>query len=166
MTTTSSDFDIFHMLDKIQEIYQGFALGSDDAGAVLSLINAIISVIEEGDIPEMEPVTETRPKAGTATNARGRVLQTAEAHVNGERNDDYGDPISDFRTTANFWSEYLNRIVERRSTSSVELLPHDVAAMMMLLKVSRLSWSPEVDDHWIDAAGYAACGFDCVEREA
>jgi hypothetical protein len=42
--------------------------------------------------------------------------------------------------------------------------PHDVAIMMMQLKHSRLSWSPTKEDHWIDLAGYAACGWDCVVR--
>jgi hypothetical protein len=39
----------------------------------------------------------------------------------------------------------------------------DVAIMMNLLKISRLSWSPTKEDHWVDAAGYAACGAECVD---
>jgi hypothetical protein len=163
VTTTSDAFDIFQILDRIQELYQAFALGDEAASDVLRLIDAIITVAEEGT---GDPAPEPRMEAGPPTNTRARVLQTAESHVNGARNDDYGDPISDFRTTANFWSEYINRIMVRRPGEALHLLPHDVAAMMMLLKVSRLSWSPEVDDHWIDAAGYAACGFDCVQRES
>jgi hypothetical protein len=37
--------------------------------------------------------------------------------------------------------------------------------MMMCLKISRISWVPDKEDNWIDLAGYAACGWDCVERE-
>jgi len=96
-------------------------------------------------------------------NNRSDVLREAEALVNGDRNDTYGDPIDDFRTTAELWTTYIRRIVDRRE--STKLQPHDVASMMLLLKVSRLTWSPEKRDHWVDAIGYAACGWDCVERE-
>ena len=51
------------------------------------------------------------------------------------------------------WSAYLG----------VDIEQHDVAAMMALLKVSRIRWSPTKRDHWQDLAGYAACGWDCVD---
>jgi hypothetical protein len=37
--------------------------------------------------------------------------------------------------------------------------------MMALVKISRITPSPNIDDHWIDLAGYAACGGEVVERE-
>lgn len=92
-------------------------------------------------------------------NARTRALRTAEELVNGDRNNQYGDPIEDFRRTAQLWNAYLG--LEKEDT----LLPHDVAALMSLLKLSRIRWSPEKEDSWIDLAGYAACGLDCVERQ-
>jgi len=33
------------------------------------------------------------------------------------------------------------------------------------LKVSRLSWRPDNPDSWVDIAGYAACGFECMISE-
>lgn len=96
-------------------------------------------------------------------NNRTSILHEADALVNGDRNDSYGDPIDDFATTADFWTTYLRRIVERRET--FQLQPHDVAVMMNLLKLSRISWSPDKRDHWVDGAGYLACGWDCVVRE-
>jgi len=95
-------------------------------------------------------------------NARTRILKEADGLINGDRNDTYGDPIDDFTTTADLWTTYIRRVVDRRQSS--QLLPHDVAAMMLLLKVSRLMWTPETRDHWVDAIGYAACGWDCVNR--
>jgi hypothetical protein len=86
-------------------------------------------------------------------NARAQLLFDAESAVNGDRNAQYGDPKQDFRRTADMWSAYLGIPVEM----------HDVAAMMMLLKVSRIRWSPEKYDSWMDAAGYAACGWDCAK---
>lgn len=36
---------------------------------------------------------------------------------------------------------------------------------MILLKVSRLTWTPDKEDTWADIAGYAACGWDCVAED-
>lgn len=96
-------------------------------------------------------------------NIRGQILAETESIINGKRNADYGDPLEDFTTTAEFWQTYLTRIMARRG--ALELLPHDVAAMMMLLKLARLTWTPDEKDHWTDAVGYAALGWECECRE-
>jgi hypothetical protein len=99
-------------------------------------------------------------------NPRTKLLLDAESIVNGDRNVQYGDPNADFQRTAAMWTAYLEGVRERQdpgaSLTAVVLDPHDVAAMMMLLKISRLAWSPEKRDSWLDIAGYAACGADCV----
>ena len=94
-------------------------------------------------------------------NARKKLLDTAESLVNGDRNVEYGDPIDDFRKTAEMWTVYLNSVFSQRP----HLVAHDVAALLCMLKLSRIAWSPERADNWVDLAGYAACGWDCVERE-
>jgi len=99
----------------------------------------------------------------TEQNIRGKILAEVEGIINGKRNHDYGDPLEDFTTTAAFWQTYLTRIMERRG--ALELLPHDVAAMMMLLKLARLTWTPDEKDHWKDAVGYGALGWECECRE-
>lgn len=93
---------------------------------------------------------------------RRDMLNEAAELVDGDRNNQYGDPIGDFRATANMWNCYLERV---KSSGRTELLPHDVAAMMSLLKISRIGWNAQKRDSWTDLAGYAACGYDCTERE-
>lgn len=88
-------------------------------------------------------------------NTRAAVLNAANNHVNGDRNNQYGDPTQDFKRTAAMWSAYLG----------VEVQPHDVAAMMGLLKISRIKWSPQKADSWEDLAGYAACGAEAAGIE-
>ena len=56
-------------------------------------------------------------------NNRTDVLTEADMLINGERNDSYGDPIDDFSTTADFWTTYLRRVVDRRQEFSLK--PHD-----------------------------------------
>jgi hypothetical protein len=36
----------------------------------------------------------------------------------------------------------------------------------MLLKTSRLAWTPTKRDSWVDDAGYAGCGYECALEEA
>lgn len=91
---------------------------------------------------------------------RTEVLNEANNLINGDRNVDYGDPNDDFRKTAGMWDIYLKSVYEHRD----HLLPHDVAVLMSMLKLSRIAWSPERRDNWVDLAGYAACGWDCVEN--
>lgn len=98
-----------------------------------------------------------------ASNPRTEILEEAIHLINGDRNNTYGDPIDDFRTTANFWQVYLSRTISARG--ELDLQPHDVAVMMDLLKIARISWSPDKRDHWADLAGYAGCGWDCVVRQ-
>ena len=85
-------------------------------------------------------------------NPRTETLTKAEQLINGDRNNHYGPPNQDFSRTAQLWTTYLD------GRTLIEA--HDIAAMMILLKISRIRWSPEQHDHWIDIAGYAACGHD------
>jgi len=76
------------------------------------------------------------------------LAEAAEAVLN-SRQQDYGGLEDNFRLIADFWTAYL------RDKERIE--PRDVAAMMALLKVARISTGTKLDN-WIDLAGYGACG--------
>jgi len=99
-----------------------------------------------------------------SSTERSKLLTDAALVIDGDRNVQYGNPIDDFSLTANMWQEYLRRIMVTRNTEELYLDPHDVAVMMMLVKISRLAQSPEKHDHWLDIAGYAGCGWECVTQ--
>ena len=81
---------------------------------------------------------------------RKRVLSEAERCVCGQREQDYGEPEDSFQKIGTFWTAYLNY--------AVKIDAEDVAAMMALLKIARISENPQHMDSWVDLAGYAACG--------
>ena len=80
---------------------------------------------------------------------RRTVLLEAEEAVCSDRNKDYGDPEDNFEDIAKLWTAYKN----------VPLTRTDVSVLMMLVKVARMKTSPALKDHWVDIAGYAACGY-------
>lgn len=86
---------------------------------------------------------------------KDEVLATAKTYICGAREQTYGSAKDNFGRIAALWSAYL----------PVEVTPADVACMMILLKMSRLSTTPDHMDSWIDIAGYAACGGEVSTAE-
>ena len=78
---------------------------------------------------------------------REQILTEANKIVNGARNEAYGTPEDNFKKIASYWSSYLGK----------EVSAHDVAIMMILLKVARTQSGTGSMDNYIDIAGYAAC---------
>jgi len=93
-------------------------------------------------------MTDTTPET---VSTRAALLREAETLICGDRNASYGEPTQDFTRTAALWSAY----------KGVPFEAHEVATFLILLKCSRIAWSPDKHDHWVDIAGYAACGREC-----
>ena len=108
---------------------------------ILEARKLILSMLEK-------PAVDSRPKPEPWT--RKRVLSEAERCVCGKREQDYGTPEDSFQKIGTFWTAYLNY--------NVKIDAEDVAAMMALLKIARISENPQHMDSWVDLAGYAACG--------
>lgn len=110
-----------------------------------------------------------RPERATATEVgmglaykRQRILKTASDLISRERQTDYGPPTESFATIAKMWDAYL--VSRSKENGMVPILkPHDVACMMILLKIVRTGLSPTKDDNWIDIAGYAGLGAEVVQ---
>lgn len=81
---------------------------------------------------------------------RAEILRAAEKCVNGDRQQDYGTPESNFACVANLWNACLGL--------EAKIDAKDVACMLALLKIARTSTGNGKTDNWIDLAGYAACG--------
>jgi hypothetical protein len=96
---------------------------------------------------------------------RESALTEATQLITGDRNNQYGPPTEDFRRTAAMASGFGFRFVPYPGGEPVDLSPHHVAIFMMLLKTSRLAWTPTKRDSWVDSAGYAGCGYECAIEE-
>ena len=111
--------------------------------------NLILSLLEEKKAGDMEN-QESEPWT------RQRVLREAERCVCGQREQDYGTPEDSFRKIGNLWTVYLNY--------ATKIDAEDVAAMMALLKIARISENPQHMDSWVDGCGYFACGGEIVGK--
>lgn len=97
----------------------------------------------------------------TENRKRGTVLNLALDIINGERQDAYGNPEDNFSTIARLWSDYLGG----KYKMGLVLSRVDVALMMTLLKIARLSTGTAKSDSYADAAGYIGLASDMVEYE-
>ena len=64
---------------------------------------------------------------------RKELLDKAYSIVNGARDKSYGSPEDSFKCIGQMWNAYLGRRLMKK------LSPSDVAAMMGLLKIARIS---------------------------
>lgn len=114
------------------------------------------SVIEE--LRRLKESSEPKP-------VRASVLDEAKALTTGARNNVYGPPTQDFDRTAGILNAMGYKAHGPKGPGTRDIEPHDIALMVAAVKMSRLVWSPEKRDNWVDLAGYAACGYECATVE-
>lgn len=95
--------------------------------------------------------------------ARKRLLEEAINITANDRNKAYGNPEDNFQNVANLWNAYFNAQNPGLTTDGVFVDARDVANLMILMKMARLSTNLNHRDSLVDIAGYAACGADCQE---
>jgi hypothetical protein len=71
-----------------------------------------------------------------------------------ERGQDYGEVRENHQRIADIWSVILGTTVE----------PEQVALCMAGTKIARLIQTPTHTDSWLDLAGYAAVGSECIKQ--
>lgn len=103
----------------------------------------------------------------TQQSERRQILAEASDLIDGERNFEYGPPTGDFVAISDMWTAYIRRVFagHKGDLADFAFRPHDVAVFIALMKISRIGWSPTKRDHWVDLAGYAGCGWECVADE-
>ena len=94
-------------------------------------------------------------------NYRQKMIDQLGGAVLNDRRNNYGSPENNFANIAAYWSTWLQQ--RHLLDSDTFLDPVDVASMMSLLKIARLSNSPDHEDSWTDLAGYGICGGEIAD---
>lgn len=79
-----------------------------------------------------------------------KTLERADQIIHGERQDMYGSPEDCFDLIAKYWDVYLSQKTGARLDAS------DVAILMTLFKIARMSGQKWTPDNAVDACGYLA----------
>ncbi len=103
-------------------------------------------------ILDREPGHELRNDKHIAAD----VLQTAQNLVAGDRAKQHGDKLKTHQNIARLWSAYLG----------VPIAAHQVAMLMVLLKVARTRTGAFNLDDFVDAAGYTAIAAEIWGKDA
>ena len=82
------------------------------------------------------------------------ILEQAKELIGKDRQNDYGDKLTNHKNIAALWSIFLRK----------DISAHDVAMCMALVKVARLMHAQKVDSY-IDIAAYAAIAGEINVRE-
>lgn len=82
---------------------------------------------------------------------RFELLEAAKATV-ADRGEDYGSIWDNHERIAMIWSALIG----------IQIEPEHVAMMMAGVKLARLATTPDHQDSWVDLAGYAATGSECL----
>ena len=83
------------------------------------------------------------------------ALQLAKELISGPRAKTYGDKIQNHCNIAKLWSAYKD----------VEITSHDVAIMMVLLKIARTKLGAVSSDTYIDGSAYMSIAGECKSHE-
>ena len=84
-----------------------------------------------------------------------KILKEANELIAGERHKDYGDKVENHNNIAKLWSAYLDSKIEA----------HDVAVMMVLLKIARTKLGDVSKDTYVDMSAYGAIAGEIKFRE-
>ena len=84
-----------------------------------------------------------------------QILNRASVLVQGQREKDYGDKKENHNNIAKLWSAYLG----------ISVTAHDVALMMVLLKMARTKLGKVSRDTYIDMSAYSAIAGEIKFRE-
>lgn len=88
------------------------------------------------------------------------VLAEAERIINGPRAAYYGEATTNHARIARLWDAFL----ASRPHPLDPLEPHEVALLMVLMKMARLIESSGHRDSYVDMCGYAALAFKMADR--
>ena len=86
---------------------------------------------------------------------RSDVPKEAAELIDGDRNHEYGDPREMHQRVADIFNAYRG--------AGGPLTAHDVAMLLLSVKLARLSHLPEHRDSYVDICGYAGIAYEIAD---
>lgn len=93
--------------------------------------------------------------------AREDCLLKAIGKAIGKDNENYGEPEDNLQNIADLWNAFLTNRFASKMNLFIRLTPAEVAQMMALFKIGRIQGKHSIEDSYIDACSYLACGYEC-----
>jgi hypothetical protein len=90
----------------------------------------------------------------TIMTERGRVPTEAAALIEGDRCHEYGDPFEMHKRAADIYNAYAGS----------SITAHDMAMILLSVKMARLAHMPLHRDSYVDICGYAGIGYEIADR--
>lgn len=113
----------------------------------------LVELVSYKEAPDDERLHQSGACGACGRPTKRETLEKAIDAV-ADRGLNYGSPEDNFNRIARRWQlHFLNRY-----GIEVTVDAHDVAQMMVDMKLARLENQPRHEDSWVDIAGYAACG--------
>ena len=84
---------------------------------------------------------------------RSDVPTEAAGLINGDRNHEYGDPREMHQRAADIYNAYRGAM----------LTAHDVAMILLSVKLARLAHMPDHRDSYVDICGYAGIAYEIAD---
>lgn len=88
------------------------------------------------------------------------ILDKAKKLVSGDRHQKHGDKVVNHENIARLWSSYL----QNKTQLNINLMPEDVANLMILLKVARSQAGQHNIDDYVDTCGYASIAGEIAQK--
>ncbi|MAO21372.1 MAG: hypothetical protein CMJ25_11540 [Phycisphaerae bacterium] len=85
---------------------------------------------------------------------RSDVTLEATDLIDGDRNQEYGDPFEMHKRAADIYNAYAGS----------SITAHDMAMILLSVKMARLAHMPLHRDSYVDICGYAGIGYEIADR--
>lgn len=93
---------------------------------------------------------------------REKLLRESIRTITKDRQDIYGNPEDNFELIGALWNLYLTG---RKGNATLYLTSEDVAIMMALMKVARITTGERKIDNFVDLCGYGALAYEMAVKD-
>lgn len=138
-------------IDAFVQGVKRFARLGPTASEFAEAVNYVLIQTKETEMTESTASSNQMTEYDEEKDIKAHIADFAKRVTNGARRKAYGSPEQNFERIARFWNDYL----KNKGAITVDIInPTDVSLMMVLMKIARISESPDHLDSYRDLVGY------------